>query len=185
MKAKPQTDQARQSPARPTAPSQPPYAPAACKAGLPSRGRTAGGENSALGPEARQAILDRIEKIAIFGTLGMEVLEMGDGTCTVRIPRQRRHDGIFDTLHGGILATLADSVAAFAILTKTGAQAAMATTDLNIRFLAPCLSGVTAAAKLIKKGRTMCPVNVELFDEQGALVAVAQVNYLLMDKASA
>ena len=136
-----------------------------------------------LNPELRQAILARIQKIAIFKTLGMEVLDMAEGCFEVRIPRQRRYDGIFNTLHGGILATLADSVAAFAILTGTGADTPMATTDLNIRFLAPCLTGVTAKARVIKFGRTMCPVNVEIFDEGGRLVAVAQVNYMLMPES--
>jgi uncharacterized protein (TIGR00369 family) len=54
----------------------------------------------------------------------------------------------------------------------------MTTTDMNIRFLAPCLSPATAKAEVIKLGRTMCPVSVEIFDAQGALVAVAQVNYM-------
>jgi acyl-coenzyme A thioesterase PaaI-like protein len=54
-------------------------------------------------------------------------------------------------------------------------------TDMNIRFLAPCLTDVTARARLIKFGRTLCPVAVDLFDEDGRQVAVAQVNYILID----
>jgi acyl-coenzyme A thioesterase PaaI-like protein len=41
---------------------------------------------------------------------------------------------------------------------------------------------VTAKARVIKFGRVMCPVAVELFDAAGKLVAVAQVNYMLLDK---
>jgi uncharacterized protein (TIGR00369 family) len=140
---------------------------------------------SQLSPQLQKAILERIQKIAIFNTLGMEVLDMDKGAFTVRIPRQRRYDGIYDTLHGGILATLADSVAAFAILTLTGAEQPMATTDFSIRFLAPCLTGVTAKAKVIKQGRTMCPANVEIADDNGALVAVAQVNYMVLNNHKA
>ncbi len=138
-----------------------------------------------ISPELQQALMERIQSIAITETLQMEVLEAGPGSCTVRIPRQRRYDGIYDSLHGGILATLADSVAAYAILTLTGADQPMATTDLNIRFLAPCLTGVTAKAKVIKQGRTMCPAGVELFDDNDALVAVAQVNYMLFSQNKA
>ncbi len=53
---------------------------------------------------------------------------------------------------------------------------------MNIRFLAPCLSDVTAVAKVIKLGRTLCPVSVDLFDRRGILVAVAQVNYIRLAK---
>jgi acyl-coenzyme A thioesterase PaaI-like protein len=52
---------------------------------------------------------------------------------------------------------------------------------MNIRFLAPCLSDVTVQARVIKAGRTLCPVAVELFDAQNRQVAVAQVTYILLD----
>jgi acyl-coenzyme A thioesterase PaaI-like protein len=53
---------------------------------------------------------------------------------------------------------------------------------MNIRFLAPCLSDVTAKAKVIKAGRTLVPVSIDLFDSVQKLVAVAQVNYILLDR---
>lgn len=51
---------------------------------------------------------------------------------------------------------------------------------MNIRFLAPCLSDVTAAAKVIKFGRTLCPVAVDLFDATGKPLAVTQVTCMLL-----
>jgi uncharacterized protein (TIGR00369 family) len=137
--------------------------------------------DASISPDLQEALMERINSIAITHTLKMEVLETGQGICAVRIPRQRRYDGIYHSLHGGILTTLADSVAAYAILTLTGAKQPMATTDLNIRFLAPCNTGVTARARVIKQGRTMCPVYLELFDDDGKMVAVAQINYMLFD----
>jgi acyl-coenzyme A thioesterase PaaI-like protein len=53
---------------------------------------------------------------------------------------------------------------------------------MNIRFLAPCLSDLTAHARLIKFGRSLCPVHVDLFDAEEKHVAVAQVSYLLLDR---
>jgi len=40
---------------------------------------------------------------------------------------------------------------------------------------------VTAKARVIKFGRTLCPVAVDLFDAKGQQVAVAQVNYMLLN----
>jgi acyl-coenzyme A thioesterase PaaI-like protein len=37
-------------------------------------------------------------------------------------------------------------------------------------------------ARVIKRGRLLCPVGVDLFDEAGTLVAVAQVNYMLLSQ---
>ena len=128
------------------------------------------------------AILARITRIPIFDTLRMQDVEFDAGQCAVRVPRQPAYDGVFESFHGGLLMTIADSAACFALLTLTRTDQIMTTTDMNIRFLAPCLSDVQARARVIKQGRLMCPVAVDLFDATGKLVAVAQVNYLLLDR---
>lgn len=125
-------------------------------------------------------VLERIKKIPIFETLNFRIDELNDGKCVAFVPRQKQYDGIFETFHGGLLMTIADSISACAILTKTGPDKTIATTDMNIRFLAPCKTGVLASAKIIKLGRTLCPVAIELFDENGKLVAVAQVSYMII-----
>lgn len=128
------------------------------------------------------AILDRITKIPIFETLKMGAVAFDSGQCAFRVPRQKMYDGVFESFHGGILMTIADSAACFAVLTESPAGQLLTTTDMNIRFLAPCLTDVDVRARVIKRGRLMCPVSVELFDTAGKLVAVAQVNYMLLDK---
>ena len=128
-----------------------------------------------------KALLARISRIPIVETLRMEILKFGDGYCEARVPRERKYDGVFESFHGGLLMTIADSTACFAILTLTGPDTRLTTTDMNIRFLAPCLTDVTAKARVIKFGRTLCPVAVDLFDAKGQQVAVAQVNYMLLN----
>jgi uncharacterized protein (TIGR00369 family) len=124
------------------------------------------------------AILDRVQKIPIFHTLRMRVDELGEGFCRATVPYDRKFDGVFDSFHGGLLMTVADSVACFAVMTMTGPDEPMTTTDMNIRFLAPCRSDLTAEARVIKLGRTLCPLAIDLFDAAGVRVAVAQVNYI-------
>lgn len=127
------------------------------------------------------AILARITKIPIFDTLHMRSVSFDSGRCELTVPRQSIYDGVFESFHGGLLMTIADSAACFAILTLTGADQMLTTTDMNIRFLAPCLTDVRARARVIKRGRTLCPVAVDLFDANGTLVAIAQVNYMLLN----
>ncbi len=130
----------------------------------------------------KQDVLERISKIPIVKTLGFEFIEMSGGVCKAVVMYDKKYDGIFKSFHGGLLMTVADSVSAFAVLTLAGADANITTTDMNIRFLAPCRSDVTAVAAVIKLGKTLAPVAVELFDENGVKVAVAQVNYMIIRK---
>jgi len=133
-------------------------------------------------PDRLAAIRARVATIPITETLGMRDVVLDDGVCELTVPRQRRYDGVFESFHGGLLMTIADSAACYAILTLTGAEQALTTTDMNIRFLAPCLTDVRVRARVIKRGRTLCPVAVDLFDANGTLVAVAQVAYMLLGR---
>ena len=133
-----------------------------------------------LTPELKTAIISRVKKIPIVDTLNLTVETLARGYCLTRVPRKRRYDGVFESFHGGLLMTVADSTACFAIFTKTGPDIKLTTTDMHIRFLAPCLTGVVAEATVIKLGRTLCPVAVDVFDEKGQKVAVAQVTYILL-----
>lgn len=128
------------------------------------------------------AILARITKIPIFATLQMGSLSFDRGHCELRVPRQSMYDGVFESFHGGLLMTIADSAACFAVLTLTPTGQILTTTDMNIRFLAPCLTDVHVKARVIKLGRLMCPVTVDLFDMADTPVAIAQVNYMLLDR---
>ena len=125
-------------------------------------------------------ILERIYNYPLVDLLQMKVITLSDGYCETTAPRNENFNGIYDSFHGGLLMTIADITAGMAILTKAGHDVQMATTDMNIRFLAPCLSDVTVKAKVIKYGKTMCPATADLFDADQRHVAVAQVSYMLL-----
>lgn len=128
----------------------------------------------------RDDVLERIKKIPIVDTLGFSFVEMSDGICEAVVKHEKKYDGIFESFHGGLLMTVADSISAFALLTLTGADAVITTTDMNIRFLAACRTDVRGVARVIKHGKTLAPVAVELFDMNGTMVAIAQVNYMIL-----
>ncbi len=128
------------------------------------------------------AIRERVAHIPIMETMGYVIESLRPGECHLRMPYQKTWNGIYESLHGGLLMTLSDTAACFAIMTLTGHEQVMTTTDMNIRFLGPCLGDAIAVAKVIKQGRTLCPVQVEIFDSNSKLVAVSQVTYMLLDK---
>ena len=125
---------------------------------------------------------DFLAHIPLFRTFHYRLDELKPGEATVTAPYTRDHDGIFHSFHGGLLMTLADTTACAAILSLTGSDQVMTTTDMNIRFLAPCNSDATARARVIKFGRTIVPTHVDLYDAAGKHVALAQVTYMRLEK---
>lgn len=122
-------------------------------------------------------LMSRVNSVPMMDTLQLEILRLDHGECDAIVPREEKWDGIYKTMHGGILGTIADSVTCWAILTLIGADEQVATTDFNIRFLRPCLTDATCKARVIKIGNRLCVAEADLLDEQGRKVAVAQATY--------
>lgn len=136
------------------------------------------GELPPLDARVEAAVRERMLSIPIFKNLGFSNIRLGAGCVDCTAARVHEFDGIFDSFHGGLLMTAADSAAAIAALTIWGADARITTTDMNIRFLAPARSDVRLFAQAIKQGRTLAPVTANLWRDDGVLVAVSQVTYM-------
>jgi uncharacterized protein (TIGR00369 family) len=128
------------------------------------------------------AVHRRFAALEITRTLSMTIARLAMGEAELSMPNRVNLHGIFDSLHGGLLMTLADTAACAAILTRIAPEDVITTTDMNIRFLAPCLTDAIAEAKIIKLGRSLVPVNIWLRDVNGREVALAQVTYMRLEK---
>lgn len=103
-----------------------------------------------------EAIRRRLLTIPAMQTFGYRLEELSPGRAVILAPYDAGLDGIFQSFHGGLLATLADSTGGAAALTVAGAETTTVTTDLNIRFLAPCRTDARATAKVIKPEAPLC-----------------------------
>jgi uncharacterized protein (TIGR00369 family) len=111
-------------------------------------------------------------------TFGYRLEELSPGRAVIVAPYDASLDGIFQCFHGGLLATLADSTGATAVLTVAGAETATTTTDLSIRFLSPCRTDARATAQIIKAGRTLVLAEINIHDMEGRHVAVSHASYM-------
>lgn len=98
-------------------------------------------------------------------------------------PRNSRPGG---TLSGPTMMALADNSAWLIILAHIGPVLLAVTTSLHIDFLRkPELTDLMARARLIKLGRHLAVVDVELFSRGSSdLVAKAQVTYSIPPRAT-
>ena len=127
--------------------------------------------------EIRAKVVERLAKVEAQGfhkTLGLHIVEWGEGKARVEMDVTAGVQNVNGTLHGGAIATLIDHAGTVAILSADLEGRAGVSTDLNVTFLAPGLadSTVVAEAAILKIGKTLAYVTVDVRRKaDGVLVA--------------
>lgn len=108
--------------------------------------------------------------------LELEALERGRVVFAMRV--KPRHKQIHGVVHGGVLATLADTVAAIAAYTTLPKGTHIATVELKINYLEPVPEGrIKAEGKVLRTGRNFVVAECEIFNEGGSLAAKALMTF--------
>jgi uncharacterized protein (TIGR00369 family) len=114
--------------------------------------------------------------------IGVELVEQSDGYARCRLPvTEKVRGGVGGSVHGGVLSSLVDIATILAVSTLVQPHEQMAgTAELNISYLRPALgAAVYAAARVLKKGRSLAVCDVDLTDLDGRLLAKGRVAYAL------
>ena len=134
-------------------------------------------ERLSLAQEKR--IRAAFEKIPFVHLLGIELGELKHGQATMYLEMRdelRRNGGV---AHGGAIASLIDTAAAFAILTLLESDQTTTTIDLTIHYLRPLIKGrATAHARVLRAGRRVMVISIEVLDETKALAATALTSFI-------
>lgn len=124
----------------------------------------------------RDELQARVDGCPLHRLLGLTVEDCdGSGMVTISLtarPDFSRHDERIE-LHGGIIATLIDVTGAYAVVTKLGQN--VPTINLSVDYLRFARGEkLVATARLVKCGRSIAVVDIEVGDETGTLVAIGR-----------
>jgi acyl-CoA thioesterase len=115
--------------------------------------------------------------------LGLQLGEVRPGEVSIHLSVRdelKQNQGV---VHGGAIASLIDTASAFAVLTQVDVDERVTTTDLTIHYLRPVTSGrMTATARIIRGGRRLFVLSVDVHDHADALIATAVTTYIKIDK---
>jgi uncharacterized protein (TIGR00369 family) len=115
--------------------------------------------------------------------LGLELGEIGRGQATIHLTVRdelKQNQGV---VHGGAVASLIDTAAAFAVVTELEAGERVTTTDFTIHYLRPVSSGqLSATARIVRGGRRLFVLSVEVRNEQETLLATAVTSYIKLQQ---
>jgi uncharacterized protein (TIGR00369 family) len=132
-----------------------------------------------IGPDLIDRLRRRLAASPALAYLRPVLEQLGPDSCVLRLPYRPELTNGSGTMHGGVLAMLADTAVAFALSTNFNGKMGFATADLTIHFLARARSDVEARARILKKGRRINVGDVEIVDAGGRGVARALASFVL------
>lgn len=118
----------------------------------------------------------RIQRSPFNRWLGLEVVAATSDSVRTQIVWRDEMIGSPDagSVAGGVLASIMDSTASYAVAAATGQMAV--TLDMRIDFLRAAMPGVLyAEGTVIKAGRSIATVDVALQDSSGKIVSSGRV----------
>ena len=122
----------------------------------------------------------------MVGMVGIEVLEHTDDLVRGRLPVEDRVRQPYGIVHGGAIATLAESLTslATAVGVRDDGKIAMGQ-EINASFMRPIVDGhVNAVCRVRRKGRTAWNWEVEITDDGGRLCALLRATIAVRDAPS-
>lgn len=128
------------------------------------------------------ATLESANRIPLLETLGIRLVEIGELHALMRVEVGPRHGNYYGGVHGGLIATLVDTVAFFPRpLLPSGL--AVTTSSLNVSYLrAPRIGDVlTSRSELLHLGRRTASLSIRVEDQRGALVAHGSATLMVLD----
>jgi len=128
------------------------------------------------------ATLESGNRIPLLQTLGIRLCEIGDRHAVMEVLVSDIHRNYFGGAHGGLLATLVDTVSFFPRpLLPSGTVCT--TTNLNVTYVRPAIPGdtLTARAELLHIGRRTASVSVQITNQEGKLVTHGTAALMILE----
>jgi uncharacterized protein (TIGR00369 family) len=120
----------------------------------------------------------------IASTLGFGPLRLVDGAVVLELEPQSFHDNPIGSMHGGVIATLLDTVTGCAVHATLPAGVGYTSLDLSVRFIRAVRPGsgtVTATGRVVHRGSRTAVAEASLVDASGRLIATATSTCLVME----
>lgn len=120
--------------------------------------------------------------------LGMRFIAVSDGNATFELPATNELYNPNHVVHGGALASLADSAMGFAVFSTLQPGENFTTAELHINFLKAVTadSGVLRSiGRVVHRGQQIAMVEAEILDQQNQLIARASSTNLILQRRAA
>lgn len=122
----------------------------------------------------------RNENNAFAKDVGIITKEIRPGYARGEISIEEKHGNVVGSLHGGVMFSLADTIGGAAAASR-GMK--MTTISSDFHFLSPGMGTekLYAEAKEIKYGKKICVYDINVYDEEGKVLAKGTFSYFNLE----
>ena len=119
---------------------------------------------------------ERVAASSFHASIGITVEHVRDGSVHLRLEAGPDHANLQGTVHGGVLATLADTAAGLAVRSAIPPGSRHVSVNLDVQYLAPASMGtLLATGRVVRLGKRIAFAEADVTDNAGQVVARAQV----------
>lgn len=114
-------------------------------------------------------------------SLGIRIVELSEGRSVLEMMVGQTLHNLSGTMHGGIMADIADAAMGIAIATTISPDEDFTTMEIKISFLRPHVKGVLRAEGIVaKRGKRVAFAEAVLMNGQKEVVAKANGTWLFL-----
>lgn len=136
----------------------------------------------------RSVLAGELPPPPIAELLGFVVAEVDEGRVVMRLPPGEHLYNPLGTVHGGVLATLLDSVMGCAVQTTLPRGRGYTTLEIKVNYVRAVTEAsgeLTADGRVVHAGRRSAVADAKLSDARGRLCATASTTCLVFDLPAA
>ncbi len=124
--------------------------------------------------ELLRELRERLQGTPFYRWAGIELTDATPGHAEIAFEARPEHVNLQGLIHGGMLATLADTAMGLAVRTELGPGRRHVTVQLSMEFLSPGKAGrIVAHGRTLKIGRQLGFAEAEVVDARGTVLARA------------
>ncbi len=133
-----------------------------------------------------RALRRAVEKAPIYQLLQVRLEEIDTGFARFRMPFRKELTQAYGVVHGGLIALLADTAVAFALMTLIQPGEKVTTAEFKINFFSAVDRGeMIGEARTVYTGKRLVVADMEVKNETGKLIAKGMATYAIIGAPAA
>ncbi|MBM4329604.1 MAG: PaaI family thioesterase [Deltaproteobacteria bacterium] len=128
-----------------------------------------------------KALRRTVESAPYYQLLQITLEQIDEGFARFRMPFRKELTHPYSIVHGGAIASLADTAVAFALMTMIQPGERVTTVEFKINFLSSVHNGeMIGEARIAHKGKRLATADMEVKNEKGNLIAKGLATYMIL-----